>query len=94
MRSLFRQSILSACVKAVRGLALGAPLVIFSAFGHGALAQPAAKAGEWPTYGGDLASSKYSPLAQIDRANFGSLKIAWRTKSPDAILSMTTVDGG
>lgn len=32
--------------------------------------------GEWPTYGGDLANSKYSPLDQITAANFGSLKIA------------------
>ena len=26
--------------------------------------------GEWPTYGGDLANSKYSPLDQITAANF------------------------
>ena len=49
--------------------------------------------GEWPTYGGDLANSKYSPLDQITAANFGSLKIAWRAKSPDAFLSMTLPDG-
>jgi glucose dehydrogenase len=28
--------------------------------------------GEWPTYGGDLASTKYSPLDQITGSNFGS----------------------
>src|SRR5829696_5037757 len=49
--------------------------------------------GEWPTYGGDLANSKYSPLDQIDGGNFGSLRIAWRAKSPDAFLSMTLPDG-
>ena len=49
--------------------------------------------GEWPTYGGDLANSKYSPLDQVTAANFGSLKIAWRAKSPDAFLSMTMPDG-
>ena len=49
--------------------------------------------GEWPTYGGDLANSKYSPLDQITAANFASLKIAWRAKSPDAFLSMTLPDG-
>ena len=27
--------------------------------------------GEWPTYGGDLGGTKYSPLDQIDRDNFG-----------------------
>ncbi len=49
--------------------------------------------GEWPTYGGDLANSKYSPLEEINAANFGSLKIAWRAKSPDGFLSMTLPDG-
>ncbi len=54
---------------------------------------PSTATGEWPTYGGDLANSKYSPLDQITAANFGSLKTAWRAKSPDAFLSMTMPDG-
>lgn len=54
---------------------------------------PSTATGEWPTYGGDLANTKYSPLAQIDAANFASLQIAWRAKSPDAYLSMTMPDG-
>ncbi|MEW6319740.1 MAG: PQQ-binding-like beta-propeller repeat protein [Acidobacteriota bacterium] len=37
--------------------------------------------GEWPTYGGDLASTRYSPLAQIDASNFGTLEIAWRFRT-------------
>ena len=49
--------------------------------------------GEWPTYGGDLAASKYSPLDQINRNNFSTLKVAWRTKSPDGFLSMTLPGG-
>ncbi len=49
--------------------------------------------GEWPTYGGDLASSKYSPLDQINATNFGTLKPAWRAKSPDGFLSLTLPDG-
>ena len=49
--------------------------------------------GEWPTYGGDLANSKYSPLDQITAANFATLRPAWRAKSPDAFLSMTLPDG-
>ena len=55
--------------------------------------KPSTATGEWPTYGGDLASSKYSPLDQISAANFSSLKIAWRMKSPDGFLSMTLPDG-
>jgi quinoprotein glucose dehydrogenase len=54
---------------------------------------PSTATGEWPTYGGDLANSKYSPLDQITAANFGSLKVAWRAKSPDGFLSMTLPDG-
>jgi quinoprotein glucose dehydrogenase len=54
---------------------------------------PSTQIGEWPTYGGDLANSKYSPLDQITAANFATLRPAWRAKSPDAFLSMTLPDG-
>jgi glucose dehydrogenase len=40
-------------------------------------------AGEWRNYAGDKASSKYSPLAQINKENFNSLKIAWTWRSAD-----------
>jgi len=43
--------------------------------------QAGAKNGEWPTYGGDLGHTRYSPLDQITAANFGSLEIAWRFKT-------------
>ena len=33
---------------------------------------------EWTTYGGDLASTRYSPLDQINKTNFSKLQIAWR----------------
>ena len=60
-----------------------------------ATAQPGAPAnGEWPTYGGDLGGTKYSPLDQIDATNFGDLEIAWRWQSADAFLSKTTASGG
>jgi quinoprotein glucose dehydrogenase len=39
------------------------------------------KSGEWPTYGGDLASTRYSPLDQINKDNFNSLEVAWRFKT-------------
>ena len=42
-----------------------------------------AAAGEWRYYGGDSASTKYSPLGQIARANVNQLRIAWRWSSPD-----------
>ncbi len=34
--------------------------------------------GEWPTYGGNLANWRYSPLDQINAGNFDKLEVAWR----------------
>ena len=36
---------------------------------------------EWKTYGGDLRSTRYSPLAQINKDNFSKLEVAWRFKT-------------
>ena len=41
-------------------------------------AQTGARNGEWLTYGADLGNTKYSPLSQINAANFNRLKLAWR----------------
>jgi len=35
----------------------------------------------WPTYGADLASTRYAALDQITAANFASLQVAWRFKT-------------
>ena len=40
---------------------------------HGDGARP----DEWPTYGNDPGGTRYSPLAQIDRANVAALRVAW-----------------
>ena len=37
--------------------------------------------GEWPSYAGDLNNYRYSPLDQIDAANFSKLEVAWRFKT-------------
>src|SRR3981081_4453434 len=44
-------------------------------------AQPSTKNGEWPHNAGDIAGTRYSPLAQIDATNFNRLEIAWRFKT-------------
>src|SRR5207237_10085484 len=44
-------------------------------------AQPSTKNGEWPTYNADLRGTRFSPLEQINGANFNSLRIAWRFKT-------------
>jgi hypothetical protein len=43
--------------------------------------QSGAPKGEWRTYGGDLGNTRYSPLDQINAANFKNLEIAWRFKT-------------
>ncbi len=48
-----------------------------------ASAQPGARGGDWRHYSGDLASTKYSPLDQIDRTNVGRLDVAWTWRSVD-----------
>ncbi len=70
-------------------------LSVVSLAASGAHAQQGAPTtGEWPTYGGDLGGSKYSPLDQIDATNFGDLEIAWSWQSSDAFMSKTTPAGG
>ena len=41
---------------------------------------------EWLSYGGDNASSKYSPLDQVGGDNFNRLQVAWTWRSPDEAL--------
>jgi len=43
----------------------------------GAPTATAARTAEWRYYGSDAASTKYSPLDQIDASNVGKLHIAW-----------------
>src|SRR4026208_1041105 len=72
------------------GLAWMSPRVAGQATG-----QPSTKNGEWPMYTADLRGSKYSPLDQINAANFNQLQVAWtfRTDSlgptPEAKLEGT-----
>jgi quinoprotein glucose dehydrogenase len=37
---------------------------------------------DWQSFGNDPHNTKYAPLDQIDRTNFGRLEIAWRWQSP------------
>jgi quinoprotein glucose dehydrogenase len=39
--------------------------------------------GDWPTYGNDPGGTRYSPLAQIDRANVDRLRVAWTYRTGD-----------
>lgn len=54
----------------------------------------AADGGEWTSYGATNWSQKYSALDQINRQNFGNLKIAWTWKTPDVELIANDPDKG
>ncbi len=56
-----------------------------------AWAQYGATDGEWRSYGGDLGSTKYSPLDQIDAGNFSDLRPAWRWQSADGLLDLDAI---
>jgi glucose dehydrogenase len=43
--------------------------------------QPSTRNGEWPSNGVDLRFTRYSPLDQINAANFDKLEVAWRFKT-------------
>ena len=51
-------------------------------------AQYGTQSGDWPSYGGDTGSTKYSPLTQISAENFGDLEIVWRWTSVDSELDV------
>ena len=61
------------CLAPLAGLMVCVTLPLFG--------QSGAKNGEWPTYGGDLGSTRYSPLDQINASNFDKLEVAWRFKT-------------
>ena len=68
-------SVLSVAVCASAGI------LVQSAAAQSAAAESAAPVGEWRTYGGDLRSTRYSPLDQITADNFSDLEVAWRFKT-------------
>ncbi|HEY6506694.1 MAG TPA: PQQ-binding-like beta-propeller repeat protein, partial [Vicinamibacterales bacterium] len=66
------------------GAAIAVALVTLQAASSAQRATPAPSApppGEWRTYGSDLANTRYSPLDQINAANFAKMEVAWRFKT-------------
>lgn len=58
-------------------------LTLLIAAATGTAAQEGVQDGDWPSYGGDKGSTKYSNLDQIDRDNFAELETAWTWRSID-----------
>ncbi len=46
-----------------------------------------ARDGDWQAYAGDIGSTKYTPLANIDASNVASLEVVWRRPALDAHYS-------
>ena len=63
---------------ALAGACLGGAALMLAPTLHG---QSGARGAEWARYGADQGNTRYSPLAQIDAANFSRLEIAWRFKT-------------
>src|SRR5258708_20307803 len=63
---------------------------------HARAQQPVASAGvDWPLYRHDFRGSGYSPLAQIDTTNVGTLTQKWTFRlQPDAPAPATAAGGG
>ena len=96
-----RAQLASVTFERSRGAAVaGAPAAAQAPAAAPAAPQPATPAkgatiGQWPTYGSNLASHRYSPADQLTKENFGKLQIAWRLKTdflgprPDTLYSAT-----
>ena len=82
-----------------RAVTVGAGVALAVLSLHGQSAKPAAQV-EWKTHGSDLASTRYSPLDQIDQTNFSKLQVAWRLDTdifgprPDTLYSATPLMAG
>lgn len=67
-------------------IALGLTLLLSACASAGGRAAGSAPSvdGDWPAYGRDRGGERYSPLAQVDRANVGTLAVAWRFSTGEA----------
>ena len=61
--------------------ALTLALLIAMLYPAAGFAQTGAKNGEWRSYGGDTANTRYSALDQVNAGNFNKLEMAWHFKT-------------
>ena len=73
------------------GALLGRQLIPGAASSAAAQSAEAA-ATEWLSYGGDKASSKYSPIDQIGGDNFSRLQVAWTWRSAEEEITKANSD--
>jgi len=65
----------------MRRIAYLVPVLLIAGAAARLDAQSGAAGGEWRSYGGDLGNTRYAPLDQISKDNFGKLQVAWRFKT-------------
>ena len=66
---------------------IGWVLALAGAVALPAAAQHGVSNGDWPNYGGDKGSTKYSDLDQINQDNVAQLEVAWEWDSVDNALT-------
>ena len=77
-------------------LEVGVGLLVLAVSGCGPSAierDPRAPIQEWPTYGNEPGSSRYSPLTEITKENVRYLKLAWTYHSGGVSDSTSTWQG-
>lgn len=79
-------------MRVAKGIALAAMLSV--GVSHGALAQDSIPAGDWRTINRDLASTRYSPLNEINRSNVTQLREAWTYPLRSFNTAVPVVIGG
>ena len=90
--SRFRRCALAALAAALLARAPASPARAaapdrISAAAIAAITHP--KAGDWPTYSGNVDGNRFSPLARINTGNVGSLGLAWVRPLPYSPLETT-----
>ena len=63
------------------GLAILVVTISSIIIGQAQSGMPSTAKGDWTYYNADIKGSKYSPLDQINAANFNKLEVAWRFKT-------------
>ena len=74
-----------------RAICLAAAVLVSGIIIARVSAQRGTPIGEWRHYAGDGASTKYSPLDRINRANVGRLQVAWEWSSPDNAIAAASL---
>jgi len=77
----------------VCSVALGLALGLAACSRPAVVRDSSAPVEEWPAYGNDAGSSRYSPLSEVTKANVGKLRVAWTYRTGDVSDGRGTWNG-